>query len=140
MKSHFSHVVLIAGLTLFGSLSLNAQSKVNATVPFSFQADHATWPAGDYSLQKISLGDDGHFQLTDKTSGRSVFITAQIPEGKRDYSEGHLTFACSNGNCVLSQIAMPESNVAYARSNSAVEKDMQRKLGVAAMVSVKLTK
>lgn len=140
MKSHFSHLVLIAGLTLFGSLSLNAQSKVNATIPFSFHADHASWPAGDYSLEKISIGDDGHFQLMDKSSGRSMFVTAQIPEGKKNYSEGHLTFACSNGDCVLSQIALPESNIAYTRSDSAVQKDMQRKLGVAAMVNVKLTK
>ena len=140
MKIHFSHVVLITGLTLFGSLSLNAQSKINATVPFSFQADHQSWPAGDYSLEKIVLNDDGHFLLKDKNSSRSVFVSAAIPKGKRDYSEGHLTFACSNGDCVLAQIALPESNVTYARSDSAVEKDMPHKLGMATMVNVKLTK
>jgi hypothetical protein len=142
MKSHFSHVVLIAGLTLFGSLSLTAQTnpKVVATVPFSFQANHYSFSAGEYTLTQISEGMKGSFQLMENSTGHSIFVAIPIPTDKRNYADGYLTFACADGHCVLAKLALPESNVLYSRPDSSIEKDMQRKLGMAAMVNVGLHK
>ncbi|HEX4748144.1 MAG TPA: hypothetical protein VH302_01255 [Bryobacteraceae bacterium] len=140
MKSQFSHVVLIAGLTLFGSLSLNAQTKAGATVPFIFQANHYAFSPGDYTLEQAGANTPGRFQLTEKSTGHSIFVTIPIPKDKKNYEEGHLTFACNDGDCVLAQVALPNSNLVYARSDSSIEKDMDRKLGMTAMVNVKLTK
>src|SRR5579863_5462352 len=133
MKSHFSHVVLIAGLTLFGSLSLNAQTKVNATVPFIFQANHYAFSPGDYTLEQVGEPSDGRFALRENSTGHSIFLAIPIPQNKKNYEQGYLTFACNAGDCALAKVALPESNVVYARPDSSIEKDMQRKLGMASM-------
>ena len=57
----------------------------------------------------------------------------------KDYGEGHLTFACYGGQCTLSQIWIPGDKLGYIRSTHAVEGDLQKKIGMASMISVRLT-
>ena len=135
MKSQFVQSVLIAGLTVLGSLTLSAQDKVEiATIPFAFTVNHKAMPAGDYSVK--SMNTSGIFQLTAREGG-SVFVTANgLKENKA--AQPHLSFACAEGDCVLSQIWMPGSNQGNLRSDAAVDRDMQHKLSMAAMINIAL--
>jgi hypothetical protein len=137
MKSQFVRIVLTAGLTTLGSLTLSAQDKVeNAKIPFAFQANHTALSAGDYKISEYNLS--GTFQILSVTDGHSTFVNVPSRvEGKPDAGP-HLTFACYEGNCVLSEIWMPGGN-GYKRSESAVDHDLQRKLGMATMISVRLS-
>jgi hypothetical protein len=138
MKSQFVRIVLTAALTALGSLTLSAQDKKEAAkIPFAFHANHNSFAAGDYSVEQVNYA--GLFQLTGKSNGHSIFVnTAPVVEAKGD-SDAHLTFACYKGDCVLAQIWLPGSKVGYARPESSVDRDLQRKLGVSSMISVRLT-
>lgn len=142
MKSQFVRIVLSAGLTLVGSLSLSAQDskKAVADIPFAFQANHHSYPAGTYSLDKIGANNAGLFILTEESSRNSIFVPAPHMRESMTADPGHLSFTCSGSDCVLSQVWLPGSTIGYVRSDSSVQKDMQRKLGVSTMLNVKLAK
>ncbi|HZS56638.1 MAG TPA: hypothetical protein VFA65_19690 [Bryobacteraceae bacterium] len=138
MKSQFIRVVLTAGLTLLGSLTLGAQDKQEiAKIPFAFHANHNSFAAGDYRVAQVN--NYGLFQLRKEADGHSIFINTLPAVEAKSNSQGHLTFACYHGDCVLSQIWLPGSKTGFARSAGSVDRDLQRKLGVASMVSVRLT-
>ncbi|SRR5579884_266248 len=136
MKSQFVPLVLTAGLVTLGSLTLSAQNQVEtAKIPFAFQANHTALEAGDYKVEQLNNG--GTFQLM-SSNGHSIFVSVPAKvEGTRN-TDPHLTFACYQGNCVLSQIWLPGGD-GYVRSDSAVSHDLQRKIGMASMISIRLT-
>jgi hypothetical protein len=137
MKSQFVRTVLIAGLATIGSLIASAQNNsANAKIPFAFTANHKSYPAGDYRIAQSS--SYGLFQLNDYAEAKSGVVTAGGIEDAKRSEKGHLTFACHQGDCVLSQVWLPGSAVGYVRSTQAIESDLQRKLGMATMVSVRL--
>jgi hypothetical protein len=137
MKSQFVRTVLIAGLAAMGSLTVSAQNNLaDAKIPFAFTANHKSYPAGDYRIQESNTS--GYFQLNDYAEGKSGIVTANGTADAKRSEKGHLTFACAEGNCVLSEVWMPGSSVGRIRSASAVDRDLQRKLGMATMVSVRL--
>jgi hypothetical protein len=136
MKSQFTRTVLTAGLALFGSLTLSAQDRqANAKIPFAFEVNHQSLPAGTYGVYWQAQG--GVFRIADD-SGHASFVSTYAADTKR-VDDGKLTFACAEGKCVLSKIALPGSEFQYARSTSAVDNDMERKLGMATMVNVRLS-
>ena len=137
MTRQFVRTVLIAGLTALGSLTLTAQDRsATAKIPFAFRSNHKSMPAGDYRIDRLSEG--GLFRLADYDAATAEFVPAPVLVDAKNHDEGRLTFACYQGQCVLSQIAMPGSSVAYKRSQSAVDNDLQRKLGMATMVNIRL--
>jgi hypothetical protein len=139
MKSQFMHLVLTAGLTVLGSLTLSAQDQTEtAKVPFAFHANENSFAAGEYRVDRID--SQGLFQLTSQNDGRSIFVPAPLSMESKAASDPHLTFACYQGDCVLKEIWVGDGKIGYSRSDSAVEKDIQRKLGMAAMIHVRLTK
>lgn len=136
MKSQLTRMVLTAGLTVLGSLTLSAQNKdAVAKIPFAFQANHKSLPAGTYGVYLNNQA--GIIRLAD-SSGHAIFVST-YPADAKPVDDGRLTFACAEGKCVLSQISLPGSEVRYARSKSSVDNDMQRKLGMATMVNVRLS-
>jgi hypothetical protein len=108
-----------------------------AKIPFAFHANQNSFAAGEYSVDPV--GTNGIFQLRSREDGHGIFVNAPPTVESRDYAEGHLTFACYQGDCVLSQIWLTGEKVGYARSESSVDRDLQRKLGMATMISVRLT-
>jgi hypothetical protein len=137
MKSQFVRMVLTAGLTVLGSLTLSAQDKqAVAKIPFAYQANHTSFAAGTYRVDLLNTS--GLFQLTDQESGHSIFVNVPTTKEAKASESGHLVFACYQGDCVLSQIWLPGSDIGYARSDASVDRDMQRKLGMATMISVRL--
>lgn len=140
MKSQFVSLVLTAGMTLMGSLSLGAQDSktVVATVPFAFQANGSAMSAGEYKVSKLDY--DAPFQITQISSGHALFVPAPYQKEVKGPAYGHLTFTCVSGDCVLSEIWLPGAETGYARSASSVEKDMQHRIGMATMINVPLHK
>jgi hypothetical protein len=137
MKSQFTRIVLTAGLTMLASLSLSAQDRTaNAKIPFAFQANQKSLPAGTYGVYREN--QSGLFRLSDD-DGHSVFVSTSVADAKPN-DEGKLTFACAQGTCVLAQLALPGNALKYARTSSSIEKDIQRKLGMATMVNVRLSR
>lgn len=137
MKSQLVSMVLTAGLTMLGSLTLSAQTnKENAKIPFAFQANHHSFAAGTYSVQRLT--DSGVFQLSSIQGSPSIFVNLPVTSETTKFDEGHLTFACYSGECVLSQIWLSGYKVGNIRSTSSVERDLHRKIGMASMISVRL--
>ncbi len=132
MHRHFTKIILTAGLSaLLGSLTLSAQDQREvANIPFAFEANHTTLPAGEYSVNR--LNSVGMFQIYD-ASGHSIFLSA--PVQTLGAADPKLTFRCYGNDRVLSQIWTDEG-VGYGVVKSSWEKN--RKLEMSAVISVAL--
>ena len=138
MKSQFMRFVLTTGLTVLGSLTLSAQDRSEtAKVPFAFNANQHSFAAGEYRVERIN--GNGLFQILNRTDGSSAFVPAPLTMEQKAGADPHLTFACYQGNCVLKEIWMPGSDTGYRRGDSAVDKDLQRHLGMATMINIRLS-
>ena len=137
MRKQFTFTVLTAGFAaLLGSLTLSAQDKQEvADIPFAFHANTRVLPAGKYRVQQQNTS--GLFQLFD-AQGHSLFVPAPDMR-KGDPAKPKLTFACYGSECLLSQISMAGDDIVYAVTPSTLDKELTRKVGIAALVSVRLT-
>jgi hypothetical protein len=136
MTLKMTHMILAAGLSaLLGTASLGAQNlREVADVPFTFHAQRQTLPAGTY--QVTETGSNGLFRLY-SPDRQSIFVGALVPVSANP-DKPHLKFACYGGECVLSEISMPGRETGYQASASQIDRNLHRKLGVAAMISVPL--
>jgi hypothetical protein len=136
MKSQFTHIVLVTAVSvLAGGLMLSGQDQRSvANIPFAFEASHVNLPAGEYTVAQMNTS--GVFRLSDPT-GRGVFVV-MAPQSAGKPSTPSLTFVCYGSQRILSQIKT-ESGNGYAVSKSSIEKDLNRRLGFASLVSVALT-
>lgn len=135
MKRQFTSIIMTAGLSLLGSLALSAQDRTEvADIPFAFHANQTTMPAGKYFIEQRNEG--GLFQLR-SAKGSSIFLSAPV-EKRTDPARPRLTFARYGSEYLLSQISMPGNDVGYNVSKSAMDKELPRKIEVAAMISVPL--
>jgi hypothetical protein len=133
MKRQLKPIILTAGLSaLLGSLTLSAQdySREIANVPFAFQASERILPAGEYTLKQVNSA--GLFQVYD-SYGHSLFLNAPVPKSTKAVNP-RLTFACYGNDCLLSQVWMPESTTGFSISDSAMKKQLTRKIGMAAEI------
>ncbi len=134
MKSQFVRIVLTAGLTILGSISLSAQSnRETAKIPFAFHVGETQLSAGDYTVQRVNTA--GLFQVT-RQDGHSMFINAPAVLSGKAHEHGRLTFACYAKDCALSQIWMDNSELGYSRSASSLDRDLSRRLSMAALISI----
>jgi hypothetical protein len=131
-------VTLLAAVGLTGSLAvpLTAQSTpAQAKIPFSFVVSNQTLPAGTYAISRVTPVAPV-FVL--RGEGSSVVVNfSQNEDGKPQNPS--LTFVCYGNECVLDKIAPPDSTTAYSLSPAALEKNLPHKLGMASMISIKMT-
>jgi hypothetical protein len=137
MKRQFTTLVLTAGLSAtLGSFSLSAQNRSEvADIPFAFQVQQKTLPAGHYLVDQRSVG--GLFQLYD-ARGHSIFLSA-LQQNRAEPDKPKLTFACYGHDCVLAKVSMPGADVSYGLSQKQIEKNLPHKMGMVSMISVRLT-
>jgi hypothetical protein len=136
MKRIFTTLLMAVGITgpLVSHLFAQRQAAV-ADIPFAFVVSHHTMPAGTYNVTRLTeiapvFGlRDGH--------GSSIIANFSSNEPGKP-TQPSLTFACSGKECVLAKITPPGSPTAYALSPASVEKNFSHKLGMAALVSVKI--
>ena len=136
MKRQLTQIVLSAGLSvLFGSLALSAEAQRDvADIPFAFHANGRVLPAGKYEVKQVNSA--GTFQVSD-VNGHSIFMSAPLQK-RGDPYKPRLTFAAYGDTRVLSQIWMLGDENGHMISNSALDKELPRKIGMASMISVPL--
>ena len=135
MKHRFTRFILTAGLSgLLGSLVLSAQSqREKAEIPFAFQTSDRTLAAGEYTVEETS--SHGYFRLAD-SSGHALFISA-VPNDTGAPGNPRLLFRCYGKERMLSQVWMNDGS-GYSVHESAAEKNLQRQLKIASVVSIAL--
>lgn len=136
MTQNFSKLILTAGLSaLLGSTVAVAQNRTEvADVPFTFHAAQQTLMAGKYTVAEQT--SSGIIRLSD-ADGHSIYV-AMYPGKASNPAQPKLTFVRDGGEYVLEGVSMPGSTSAWQESQSAIEKELTHKLGVAALISVPL--
>lgn len=137
MKRILTTILVAVGITGPFVTHLWAQNNaLAADVPFSFIIGDRSMPAGSYHLSQANIAGSV-FKLSD-TRGHAAFVMLGIREDttSRDPS---LTFACYGKDRVLAKVTPANSGVAYSLGHNSLEKYRQHTLGVASMVSIKLT-
>ncbi len=136
MKRIITTFLVAVGITGPFVAHLVAQSNsAVADIPFAFVVSHQTMPAGKYTVERISPISPV-FALRD---GRGSSVMASFSDNETGKPENpSLTFSCYGKECVLAKITPPASETAYSLSPAAVEKSLSHKLGMAALVSIKI--
>jgi len=136
MKRIITTFLMAVGITGPFVAHLVAQSNAaEAKIPFAFVVAHQTMPAGTYSVTRISAIAPV-FTLRDGHGSSIVASFSRNETGKP--AEPSLTFACYGKECVLAKITPPDSETAYSLSPASIEKNLPHKLGMAALVSIKV--
>ena len=58
MKTLKTMLLAATAVAMLGAVSLPAQTKAQADIPFDFTVQSATLPAGEYTMERASLGSD----------------------------------------------------------------------------------
>ncbi len=138
MKRHFTYLILTAGLSaMLGSPIVSAQQSQAeiATVPFAFQANDTTLPAGQYRITHNVTG--GIVTMRENSTGHAIFVMTR-PGDQSNVDNPRLTFTCYGDDCILSTIWMPDK-AGYAVYAPAHD-NLTRKMGLSTQIrSVRLT-
>jgi len=111
------------------------QHNAVADIPFPFVVSHTTMPAGHYKVSQLDMGSPV-FLLADDQRHSTMVQLGKMEQGAPD--KPSITFACYGKECVLVKVTPPGTFNAYALSQSGIEKNLSHKLGMSALVSVKV--
>lgn len=136
MKSQFKLMVLSAAVSaLLGTQMVSAQDEREvAKIPFAFQASQRSLPAGEYTVAETQTR--GLFQVYDM-SGHGLFVN-MTPDKIEKPNQPKLTFLCDGSRRILTKI-QTDSGLTYAVSESAIKKELTRRVQMTAVISVALT-
>ena len=137
MTRLFTKTLLTAGLSaVLGSLTLTAQNRaLVADIPFAFHAQGKVLPAGRYEMKERTAS--GVFQMSNSAAKYSQFVSAPVPKHSNP-SESKLTFAKYGSEYILSEISVAGTRNTNAVTPAGIEKNLTRKLGLSALISVPL--
>jgi len=139
MKRILANILMAAGLTVPFVANLSAQTNPStAEIPFAFVANHVHLAAGTYRVSQPMQGAPSVFALADSRGGKIFVNLGGNETGQPD--KPSLTFACYGKECVLAKVTPPNSQVAYAAPKYAVERSFSHSVGMASMVSIKLSR
>jgi len=130
-------VTLLTAVGITGPFVAHLAAQGNpleADVPFAFVVSNHTLPPGKYRVSRATTAGPV-FTLR----GENAAIMVQMPSNEDGKPQNpSLTFACYGKECVLAKITPPDSDIAYALSQSSIEKNLPHRLGMASMISIKL--
>ena len=89
MKTLKTMLLTVSAVAVLGSMSLRAQTKATATIPFEFAAQNTTLPAGDYTVERLSQASAENVVLIrNAESGKSIamLLCWGVSEYKGDQS------------------------------------------------------
>jgi len=136
MKRTFTTLLMAVGITVPFVAHIAAQEhSAMADIPFAFVVSHTTLPAGQYKVSQLTAGSPV-FLLEDEQRHSTVLQLGNLETGAPE--KPSLTFACYGKECVLAKITPPGTLTAYALGRSAIEKNLTHKLGMSALVSIKV--
>jgi hypothetical protein len=136
MKRIFTTLLVAAGIAgpFVAHLGAAGDTAV-ADIPFAFTVSHRTMPAGKYIVSRL-VPTAPVFGLRD---GRGSAVIANFSNNEAgNPAQPSLTFACYGKECVLAKVTPPGSETAYSLSETSLRKNFSHKLGMAALVSVKV--
>jgi hypothetical protein len=138
MTHFFKKTLMIAGFSaLIASQTLSAQhTRLIANVPFSFHAEGRVLPAGNYILVQTTQSG-GVFEFVNRDADVAQFMSAQVPKQSHP-KESKLVFARYGNDYILTEISVAGAEHTNGVSKSSIEKNLTRKLGLSAMISVPL--
>ena len=134
MKRILTNMLMAVAITGPFVTSLAAETHLEANIPFAFVAANQTMPAGRYTVSQYRLGSP-IFQLND---GRRKAIFVQLGKYREQHNEQpSLTFACYGNERILAKVT--DAMGTHALSQDLIDQQGRHKIGVASMISVKLT-
>ena len=136
MKRIFTTLLMAAGIAVPFVAHVAAQEHTAvADIPFAFVVSQKTLPAGHYKVSQLNSGSSV-FLLADDQRHSTIVQLGSLVQGTPD--KPSITFACYGKECVLAKITPPDSETAYSLSPASIEKNLPHKLGMAALVSIKV--
>lgn len=137
MKRMLISILMAVGITGPFVAHLAAQNTTAvAEIPFAFVVSQQTMPAGKYDISQMN-GARNLFGLRDN-HGHAIFVQLGANETGNPQNPS-LTFACYGKECVLAKITPPDSLTAYSLSQKSIEKNVPHTLGMASLISIKMT-
>ncbi len=101
----------VSTLTMFGLLAMSAAAQaqsnqpLRAQIPFAFQAQGATLPAGSYQLSYSQLSH----VLTLKGANHTAFVTTKPAHSPVASEAGKVLFQCYGDSCYLAAVWPPSA-------------------------------
>jgi len=136
MKRILTSILMAVGIAGPFISNLSAQGHgMSADIPFAFVAGKSTMPAGRYVV-RVASATGSVFELNNGSN--SVLIQLGVNEDRKS-DNASVTFACDGKECLLAKITPPGTIYASSLGKSEVEKHLHHKVGVASMISIKLT-
>jgi len=112
MKRTAFRVMILAAAAVAAVTTASAQN-MKAEIPFPFQAVGARMPAGTYWVILNQTGAGPMFRLYNADSRNSVLALPRVSHSpaRPEYVNPVLSFACTDGRCVLSTLKNDQSTV-----------------------------
>jgi hypothetical protein len=134
MKTQLRNFLMGAGLTVlvWGPLLKAEEGLAVAKIPFDFQVNQTSLPAGTYTV--IMDSNIVTIRLRNETTGKSILVMAP---GREDWSkpESRLSFHHYGDHYFLSGIYM-DGNPGYTLRKGSLEREMERGGAAVAMAYV----
>jgi hypothetical protein len=106
-------LVLIGGLLIGQAASAHAQEsfRLDAKIPFEFQAGKRTLPAGEYLLTLDQSKEPGVLTIQDRAGKASELVLIEPTDNPERAADGRLVFEREGDSYVLSELFAAGSRV-----------------------------
>jgi hypothetical protein len=106
-------LVLIGGCLLMGAASARAQEsfRLDAKIPFEFQAGRRTFPAGEYQLTLDQSQAPGVLTIRSREGKAGEFVLLEPTDNPQPARDGRLVFEHEGESYVLSELFAAGSRV-----------------------------
>jgi hypothetical protein len=96
-------LTITAAMLVLGAGAAYSQDVAVATIPFPFQVRGTTLPAGDYTIQRASMGSSV-LRIQGSRGKAGAFV---LPKYRSDGADAnpHLTFRCTESDCFLTGLS-----------------------------------
>jgi hypothetical protein len=141
MRRKVYNTIAILGL-LFVITATAAQAQIHTdgivkvSVPFAFSVGDKSFPAGEYTVRRVSQGSDSFFiQSRDTNEVQSILTVGKIKASSDDL-QAKLVFKNHNGHYFLSQVWTPASSTGNQLKMTKLERELAKNEGNALTVAV----
>lgn len=128
-KQSFRIFLMFVALSLFAAINIHAQSssRQTANIPFSFNVEGKSFPAGLYSVTRLNPQSDKAVLMIKSADGKvsKVVITQPVQAGGPQES-AKLIFSRYGDDYFLSQVWTPADNTGLELPKSRAEKTVAR--------------
>jgi hypothetical protein len=112
MKRTAYRVMILAAAAVAAVTTVSAQN-MKAEIPFPFQAVGARMQPGSYSIQFTNTGSTAVLSIYNQDTRKGILALPRVANSptRPAYVNPVLTFACTDGHCVLSSLRNDQSTV-----------------------------